>query len=50
VFMEDVPDWRGLERKGMVEEELPIANNIPQFDPGYLGLGDDGHTAFHISA
>lgn len=45
VHGEDLPELEAERYGKVLEEELPIVNNIPQFDIVILGMGDDGHTA-----
>ena len=45
VHGEDLPELEAERYSKVLEEELPIVNNIPQFDLVILGMGDDGHTA-----
>jgi 6-phosphogluconolactonase len=45
VLGEDLPELEAERYGKVLEEELPIVNNMPQFDLVILGMGDDGHTA-----
>lgn len=45
VHGEDLPELEAVRYGKVLEEALPIGNNLPQFDLVILGMGDDGHTA-----
>lgn len=45
VHGEDLPELEAGRYGKVLEEALPIGNNLPQFDLVILGMGDDGHTA-----
>lgn len=42
---ENEPEKEAIRYGKVLDQELPKANGIPQFDLVILGLGDDGHTA-----
>lgn len=42
---ENQPEIEAQRYEELIQKELPLENDVPQFDLILLGMGDDGHTA-----
>ncbi|TVZ51799.1 6-phosphogluconolactonase [Dokdonia sp. Hel_I_53] len=45
ILGDNIPEAEALRYSKELEKNLPLENEVPQFDLVILGMGDDGHTA-----